>query len=104
MKLQPRVPAFSCFLGTGHLLSCPPTAPWSGRPDLQVDHVAEHVFILDADHGRQLRVVEKLLWVKEPAPWKLDMDQLESAAWPGLSWPTVPLFPDRPDAQQIVAS
>ena len=35
-------------------------------PDIQVDHVAEKVFILVADHDRNLRVVHNLLEVKEP--------------------------------------
>ena len=35
-------------------------------PDIQVDHVAEKVFILVADHDRNLSVVHNLLEVKEP--------------------------------------
>ena len=34
--------------------------------DIQVDHVAEKVFILVSDHDRNLRVVHNLLEVKEP--------------------------------------
>ena len=34
--------------------------------DIQVDHVAEKVFILVADHDRNLRVVHNLLEIKEP--------------------------------------
>ena len=34
-------------------------------PDIQVDHIAEKVFILVADHDRNLRVVHNLLEVKK---------------------------------------
>ena len=39
--------------------------PQPPRSDLQLDQVAEHVFVLGTDHGRQLGVIQNLCWVKE---------------------------------------
>ena len=52
------------FLPKSHTRQDSPQ-PQPPRSDLQLDQVAEHVFVLGTDHGRQLGVIQDLCCVKE---------------------------------------